>query len=365
MKTLISSLLLLLSFDASALNVNKYLSGSWSNPQQNGHGFSIEVISAEVSVLYWFVYHPDGSPTFIIAVGKNNGNVIEADAFYNSGMRFGDFNPADRTEIPWGDIKITFQSCDSATLEYDSDLTFDGVPYGSGTIPLTRLLTIDQMQCASNSNAGLYQGNFHSNDSDQDLPGFAIIAPNNDFAFVGYQGLVGRGSVVISGHSLNAGGTAVSAVAEETFSAGLTLAGTIDPEYRMVGSYQVNAGDSGSYDLYSIPGLYRRTISLDGIAGDYDATNQASGVSGSVTISVTGEITGSDDDGCEYDGNLSLPDAQFNLLQLTVDVSKCGLANGTYTGYGAQIDFFTLGDGRILRLVTSNGERAGLFDFFR
>lgn len=362
MKTLSWVLLLLLSFDAAAVTVNPYLSGSWNNTAQSGHGLSIEVISEDVSVVYWYVYHPDGSPTFIIAVGENKGNVIEADAYYNSGMIFGEFDPADHVEIPWGDIKITFQSCTSATMEYSSDLSYEGVPYGSGTIPLTRLLSIDQMQCASNPNAGLYQGTFHSDVTDKDNVGFAIIAPNGDFAITDYQTMVGLGSTTIKGARINGGGTAVSADPQHPFDEALKISGTIDPEYRMVAGYDVDDEDDGYFDLYSVPSLYRRGISLEDIAGSYDLGNLVSQESGSATILSNGEFTGSDSDGCDYSGTLTVPDEQFNLLQVTFKVTDCGVSNGTYKGYGAQIDYFSVGDRRIIRLISSDGDEAGLID---
>ena len=37
-------LLFLFSLDAWAVNVDRYMSGSWFNPDQNGHGLSIEVL---------------------------------------------------------------------------------------------------------------------------------------------------------------------------------------------------------------------------------------------------------------------------------------------------------------------------------
>jgi len=357
-------LLLLLSFDVSAMNVNKYLSGSWFNASQNGHGISIEVISDEETVIYWYVYHPDGTPTFILATGTNHGNVVEAQAYYNSGMHFGEFDPDDRTEIPWGDIKITFQSCDSATLEYSSDLSYNGEPWGSGSIPLTRLLSIDGVQCASNPNAGLYQGTFHSDSTGEDTDGFSIIAPNGEFVAVSFGAVAGFGSLTVSSDKYSGGGTAVSANPEVDFDVELTVSGSIDPEYRLTGSYKAKNEDQGYFDLWSVPSLYRRGITLEAIAGTYDSENIVTREDGSMTLSASGKITGKDDDGCKYDGNLTVPDEHFNLLEVSFKVSSCGSLNGTYTGYGAQLDYFKIGDRRIIRLFTSDGENAGLLDLF-
>jgi len=360
-------LLLTVARSSSALEIDRFLSGSWYNPDQSGHGFSVEVISEDQTVIYWYVYHPDGTPTFLIAVGNNDHNVVEADVFYNSGMKFGEFDPDDIEEVPWGTITLTFQSCNSATLEYDSELEYKGVPYGSGSIPLTRLFSIDGLQCSEVPQAGLYQGNFVSDPSGDVMPGMAIISPDGEFAAVSYEAVavVGDWSVIVN--SFSGSGTAVSADPNDSFSSGMTLSGQISAEYRWVGSYNISGGDHGSLDLYAVPTLYRRGISLNTISGNYDIGNLVTSVTGSASLSSSGSLSGMDSAGCLYSGQVSLPDSNFNLLKIIMDVTSCDVAsvNGHYTGYGAQIDYFHLGDGRILRFVTTNGSRAGVIDLYR
>ena len=82
------------------------------------------------------------------------------------------------------------------------------------------------------------------------------------------------------------------------------------------------------------------------------------------SISDDGELTASDSSGCEYEGEISLPDPNFNLFKVTIEITKCGDANGDYVGYGAQIDYFTLGDRRILRIVATNDEVAAVLDLY-
>lgn len=123
--------------------MDRYLSGSWYNANQDGHGLSVEILPDSRALIYWYVYHPDGTPTFLIAIGTYSGNRINADAYYNSGMKFGEFDPDDRTQVPWGTLMLTYNSCTSATLQYSSSMDHNGVPYGSGTIPMTRLASIE------------------------------------------------------------------------------------------------------------------------------------------------------------------------------------------------------------------------------
>lgn len=265
----------MVSFDATARDIDRYLSGSWYNPQQAGHGFSVEVLSSNRTLIYWYVYHPDGTPTFIIADGINTGNRVTAQAYYNTGMIFGEFDPADRVQTPWG----------------------------SGSISLTRLANIERVQCAPNPYAGLYTGNFYSQTLNQVIPGFAAIAPNGEFAAISFDAMAGVGTWSVSGSNFSGRGIAVSADPGFTFSSNLSLSGQISPGYAMWGSYSVVGGDRGSFEFYAVPELYRRGISLAEIAGNYTAENLVSGGKGTATISASGHISASDAFGCSYQGN--------------------------------------------------------------
>jgi len=358
-------LMIFVSPSVQGIDIDRYFSGSWYNPDQAGHGFSIEVLSSSRTLIYWYVYHPDGTPTFIVADGTNSGNKVTAQGYYNSGMVFGEFNPEDRVQVPWGTINLTFHSCNSATLQYNSDLDYNGEPWGSGSISLTRLATIEGMQCAPNPHAGLYQGNFYSQLLNQVIPGFAAMAPNGEFAAVSFDAMAGVGSWVVTGKTLSGNGTAVSADPDFSFSSNLSLSGQISPGYSMVGNYTVTGGDRGTFEFYAVPELYRRSISLQQIAGSYTAQNLVSGSSGTANISNSGGISGSDSLGCRYGGQISIPDPDFNLLDVAVTVSNCGISDGTYRGYGAQIDYYNLDDRRAIRLVGTDGRYAGVFDLLR
>ena len=59
MKRICCLLLLLVTFNVSAIDIKPSLSGSWYNPDQDGHGLSIEVLDENRTLVYWYVYHPD------------------------------------------------------------------------------------------------------------------------------------------------------------------------------------------------------------------------------------------------------------------------------------------------------------------
>jgi hypothetical protein len=365
MKKLICMVVLLIFVqNCWAIDINRFVSGTWTNPNQKGHGVTVLVLSENVTVIYWYVYHPDGTPTFLLGVGSNNNNVIQADVYYNSGMKFGDFNPADRMEVAWGTMKITVHSCGSATLEYDSDLEHNGVPYGSGSFPLSKVLVIDELQCGDTPEAGIYQGNFYSDAAGLVIPGVVVVTPDGKFAAVSFDNMAAIGTWSTNGSSLSGVGTAVSADPNFTFSSNLTLSGLISPEYSAVGTYSVNGGDYGSFEFFATPSLYRRGISLKAIAGNYNTVNLVTGEEGTASVSMNGTVNASDSFGCNYNGQFAVPDARFNLFSLTINVTSCGESNGEYTGYGIQIDYFNFGDGRILRLMGTNGSYAGVIDLY-
>ena len=317
-----------------------------------------------VVVIYWYVYNPDGTPTFLIAVGTASGNIVQANVFYNSGMKFGEFNPADRTEESWGTMTFTVHSCNSATLQYNSQFKYNGVAFGSGSIALSRLLTIEGLQCSEIPNAGIYQGNFYSNLTGEAIPGQAVISPDGKIAVFSFDAMAGMGNWSSNGAAFSGSGTAVSADPDFTFNSNFTMSGQISAEYRVVGTYNVSGGDYGTFDFFALPALYRRGISLQAISGNYSAENLVSGATGSVSITASGGLNGSDSFGCKYSGQLTILDTEFNVYKVSVNVSGCGVSNGQYTGYGVQLDYSSLGDRRALRLVATNGTYAGVFDLY-
>ena len=53
-------------------------SGSWFNPNQDGHGINIEVIDAQRSIGFWYTYTQTGAPQWFLFDGANVDDRIEA-----------------------------------------------------------------------------------------------------------------------------------------------------------------------------------------------------------------------------------------------------------------------------------------------
>jgi hypothetical protein len=135
--------------------------------------------------------------------------------------------------------------------------------------------------------------------------------------------------------------------------------------YRMVGEYAVDESESGTFDLLAVPALYRGAVSLTEIAGHYRVQTLVTGADGSLTLSQSGTLSGSDSYGCTYAGLITLPDPQFNLIEFSMTVAGCGSWNGTYRGYGAQLDDQELGDKRVVRLVGKHDQFPAILELKR
>jgi hypothetical protein len=119
-------------------------SGSWYNPDQDGHGFIIQVLADSRVLVYWFTYDPSGNQVWFLGVGDiEAGDLVISEVFQTRGPVFGpDFNPDDLELIPWGEMRFNL-SCSSGSMSYDGTLA----GYGEGNIDLERLSSLEGLAC--------------------------------------------------------------------------------------------------------------------------------------------------------------------------------------------------------------------------
>jgi hypothetical protein len=86
------------------------------------------------------------------------------------------------------------------------------------------------------------------------------------------------------------------------------------------------------------------------------------GASGSLTLSESGSLSGSDSYGCAYSGQITVLDPQFNLIEFSMKVAACGSWNGTYRGYGAKVDAQELDDNGVIRLIGKHDRFPAIID---
>jgi len=134
------------------------ISGHWYNPEQSGHGITLLLVRPDFAQAVWHVYDPDGNPLTLVIEGEVSGLGIEGQVYAPRGMRFGEFDPADKEVAVWGEAAIEFSSCDRAELSWDAT----DPAYGEGSMPLQRLAGIAGSDCSldpmDSAPAGRYTG---------------------------------------------------------------------------------------------------------------------------------------------------------------------------------------------------------------
>jgi hypothetical protein len=121
------------------------LSGSWYNPDEDGHGLTIEILDAETVVAYWFTFDAFGDPAWIAASGNHAGDgLAELEGWFTEGGMFPpSFDPELVEAVSWGSLEIEFHSCSEATLRWEA--TASG--FGSGEMPLQRFTRAAEFSC--------------------------------------------------------------------------------------------------------------------------------------------------------------------------------------------------------------------------
>lgn len=315
-------------------------SGAWYNPTQSGHGFSIDVISPQRSLAFWYAYDPFGEPIFLYAEGVNVGNQIQAQVYFLYGMVWGEFNPDTNNMLNWGTLTITFHDCSNATLQYDSVLEYQtGEAFGSGQMPLVHLASIEGFRCVDYPMSGIYSGFARSERYGDTVFGYGIVNGSGQLNFISEDGVIVNGQMSLTGGtsgSMYASGRSVYYVAgvsvvNGTFSAN----GHFTPD--IIGA-DYNASATGDYGFIEAHKLQRATnsaVSMTDIAGNWVAFNLLSGLSQAMTINSSGSFSVTDQFGCQYNGQVSIPNPDVSILDVTANVTGCNLASGTYTGNGA------------------------------
>jgi hypothetical protein len=324
----------MLSGSAWAMIVADNYSGSWYDPDRSGHGLSIEALDEERLVIYWYTYHPDGTPMWLITEADLDGDVARGKAFYHDGMVFGTFDPSALNRELWGTVSIRFLNCFTARLSYESDIGHDGVPFGSGEIDLVRL-TLPSGQhpdCPTILDSGFY-GNYTATlgpEPDDDATGVSYFTIHRD-GRLAYragsdgQGEIGLGRITMIGEKMfyfaaRYTFTEQSEVTAWTRYVNGTRQGTGSLED---GRVVLDLGERGVLDGEFKSG-FDALVSLDELAGTYYMpfimnTRLYHTVSGNGAVTFDSRPLW----GCPLTGTLSIPDPGFNQLLLE-GTSSCG-----------------------------------------
>ncbi len=113
-------------------------SGTWFDPSHDGEGLIVEQLDSETLIFSWFSYDNQGRQAWFadVALRQQDGSYLADSVSLPRGGIFGSqFDPATVVREHWGSLRLSFNSCDDALLEYASSLP----AYGSGHQNLIRL----------------------------------------------------------------------------------------------------------------------------------------------------------------------------------------------------------------------------------
>jgi len=353
-------LLALLSANAYTIEITRHLSGSWYNPDQSGHGLSVEILADGQAVFYWYVYNPDGTPTFLIAQGTYGGNQVLATAYHVSGMRWGVFDPAEKNMNIWGEIILTFQDCNHATLNYLAAHSDTTIPNGFGEIQLVRLANVDRLQCNENPFSGVYEGVLVRNEDGVNHRARTLVGADGGFAVHVEGQFMAFGSLgepnVEEAWSYDTELFPLEPVAAVIQVPDLSV--RVDPGSRMLLTYYtLGAYGYGAGDLLAMDQVFRRGVRFAGWGGPesierrYWLRDMNSEDYAPTEVFHSGEFSAtSEQTSCSWSGAVAIPDPWFNLVDVTFEVSNCGDADGSYAGLGYYADGHDFYSGRVLYL---------------
>jgi len=134
------------SLVSTAFSIGPGMTGHWYDPAQDGQDFSLEVPDGNGKLADWFVFAPDGGPTWIVATGAIAGNTAVLQGFQKAGPggRFPPgFDAARLQSVPWGTLTVTFTDCNHGQVSWQPI----AAGYASGSMPITRLTLPAGLSC--------------------------------------------------------------------------------------------------------------------------------------------------------------------------------------------------------------------------
>jgi hypothetical protein len=138
--------------DKTGVIPNAGLTGSWFNPDQNGHGFIFEFIDDTTVLAYWFTFDPDGNRTWLFGVGTVDDKEFTIDMSTVEGGIFPPFFDPELTEVvSWGTVTFSFSSCTEGTATWQPN---NKGGYQAGSMPIEPITTLQGLPCENDGVEG-------------------------------------------------------------------------------------------------------------------------------------------------------------------------------------------------------------------
>ena len=330
----------LVAAPASHAQINGGMSGSFYNPDNDGTGLNVEILSDTFGIAYWYTYDLEGKQRWHLLLGDIEGRRMTGEMYTYEGMVFGDFDPASVSQHVFGNYAIEFSDCNNLTFQFSpSAVQPDGRFYPSGRLSMQRLsspLGVAE-QCdgggvvAERSPvAGIYLGQVQS----PGLPAqetLVLITENGSVAGVSENGMY-FGLVSVVGPRFS-GRISALAFAGFSFPDGDVFA-RVDLEGERVGSvlnfnYQVRSRNSGQVlENGTYRGQYLNLYELD-FTQQTLAGSWRSELGYRFDIGADGRLSGSGPGGCRYFGTARPIDPRFNAATARLLPANCFDVDGT------------------------------------
>ncbi len=124
-------------------------SAAWFDPERNGEGFILEILSSKAAVMYWFTYDAEGKQDWYIAAGEIQGNrIVFPQLMQVSGGEFGPgFDPDKVVRTVVGSASFIWSSCGSGEMRWRLDQ--EGNERLQGRMDLLRLSWVMGLDCGN------------------------------------------------------------------------------------------------------------------------------------------------------------------------------------------------------------------------
>jgi hypothetical protein len=130
--------------DCSSISPS-WITGSWFDPTQSGHGLMIQVLPDNRFYATWLAFNPAGTEqAWFSGVGTTSGNTATITTVHQpaGGRWIPDFKP-DRVALNgWGTLTFTFTDCNHGKVDFNSV-----AGYGTGSMKLARLTQPAGLTC--------------------------------------------------------------------------------------------------------------------------------------------------------------------------------------------------------------------------
>jgi len=143
-------LLFTVADDARAdLLTTRHFTGLWDQVDQESQGITLQVIEqsddSRVALAYWFTYGSDRKSAWYMGIGTLIEDRMEFNLFDSTDVGFlEDAKPGDESVVAIGTMTITFDSCDSGNVTFQTDHP----EVGSGSFRIQRLTDIMNTHCS-------------------------------------------------------------------------------------------------------------------------------------------------------------------------------------------------------------------------